>query len=85
MTKAELKEYVEIRLAEIKEALAKLADAEAAEIATLFPAWKVGVWYNIGDRVKYLEKLYKVIQAHTSQADWTPDIVPALYQEVTAE
>lgn len=84
MTKAELKEYVEIRLAEIKEALAKLTDTEAAEIATLFPAWKVGVWYNIGDRVKYNEKLYKVLQAHTSQADWTPDIVPALYQEVTA-
>lgn len=84
MTKDELKTYVEIRLTEIKEALAKISDAEAAEMSTLFPAWKVGKAYAVGDRVKYNEKLYKVLQAHTSQADWTPDIVPALYQEVTA-
>ena len=33
------------------------------------------------DRLHYsgTDRLYKVIQAHTTQADWTPDITPALW------
>ena len=27
-------------------------------------------------------KLYRVVQSHTSQADWTPDVTPALYTEI---
>lgn len=27
-------------------------------------------------------KLYEVIQGHTTQSDWTPDIVPALFKEI---
>jgi hypothetical protein len=40
--------------------------------------------YTAGDRVRYGGKLYKVVQTHTSQADWLPDQTPALYTEVAA-
>ena len=48
----------------------------------LFPAWAVGVDYALGARLRYGDKLYRVLQAHTSQADWTPDSTPSLYAEV---
>lgn len=66
----------------IEKASASLPDADAIEAAELFPAWAVGVAYSVGERVQYDGKLYKVVQAHTSQADWTPDKTPALYTEV---
>lgn len=43
-------------------------------------AWAVGVAYNIGDEVTYNGHTYKCLQAHTSQAGWTPSAVPALWQ-----
>lgn len=68
----------------IEKASASLPDADAIEAAELFPAWAVGVVYSVGERVQYDGKLYKVVQAHTSQADWTPDKTPALFVEVAA-
>jgi len=59
-----------------------LDDTEALEVPELFPNWEVGKAYEVGDRMRYGEQLYKVVQAHTSQADWTPDITPALYTPV---
>lgn len=66
----------------IERASAMLPDEEAAEGPALFPAWAVGKSYIVGDRICYGEKLYKVVQAHTSQTDWTPDVTPALFVEV---
>lgn len=45
----------------------------------LYPKWAVGLAVSVGDRYQYNGKLYKCIQAHTTQADWTPDITPALW------
>ena len=66
----------------IEKAVKSLVDEDALEAVELFPKWKPGTAYAIDDRVSYEEKLYKVVQAHTSQAQWTPDITPALYTEV---
>ena len=44
--------------------------------------WVEGTFYKFGQYVRYLEKLYKVIQEHTAQGNWTPDITPALYAVV---
>ena len=54
------------------------------ELVALYPDFEVGKAYAIGDLVEYNNELYEVIQAHTSQADWTPDIVPALFKAKTA-
>lgn len=63
----------------------ELTDEEALEVAALFPTWasKIGAEVKVGERLWYDGKLYKVIQAHTTQADWTPDNTPALYVEVS--
>ena len=66
----------------IEKGATSLTDTEALEAVALFPAWAVGVAYAKDERVQYDGKLYKVVQAHTSQADWTPDVVPALFTEV---
>ena len=66
----------------IEKGATSLTDTEALEAVALFPAWAVGVAYSVGERVQYDGKLYKVVQAHTSQADWTPDKTPALFTEV---
>lgn len=65
-----------------------LTDDEAMEIATVYPVWASGVAYSIGTFVTYGEngvgdpQLYRCIQAHTAQADWTPDVTPALWSAV---
>ena len=66
----------------IEKAAKSLDDTDALDAPVLFPAWAVGITYSIGDRIDYNGKLYKVVQAHTSQEDWTPDQTPALYTEV---
>ena len=78
MLRSELFKYREL----IEKGSASLPDADAIEAVGLFPAWAVGVAYSVGERVQYDGKLYKVVQAHTSQADWTPPTVPALFTEV---
>jgi len=59
-----------------------LTDSESLLLANAYPKWSIGVQYNIGYIVVYGSTLYKVAQAHKSQPDWTPDVVPALFTKV---
>ena len=59
--------------------LVNLSDEQALQVPLMFPKWQVGKAYAVGERVLYLGVLYKVIQAHTSQAGWEPDIAPSLF------
>lgn len=54
----------------------------AAQHAELFEAWATGVEYAVGAMRQYGGLLYKCLQAHTSQDDWTPDVTPALWAVV---
>ena len=58
-----------------------LTDEQAAKAPRLYPTWSSGLEVKAGDRFYYTgtDKLYKVVQAHTTQADWTPDATPALW------
>lgn len=78
MTRQEL---TKIR-AMIEKAASMLTDTDALETPVLFPAWAVGTAYSVGERIDYGGKLYKCVQAHTSQEDWMPDATPALWTEV---
>jgi len=50
----------------------------------LAPVWDPNfVYYPVGECVSYENINYRCRQAHTSQTDWKPPIVPALWQEVT--
>ena len=66
----------------IEKAATSLSDTDALEAPVLFPSWEIGHNYATGDRIDYNDKLYKVLQPHTSQADWTPDTATSLYAEV---
>ena len=67
----------------IEKAAASLNDEEALEGVTLFPQWSGdGVGYFVGDRVRYENILYKVLQNHTSQPNWTPTTAVSLYAKV---
>ena len=59
--------------------LPNLSDEQALQVPLMFPKWQVGKAYAVGERVLYLGVLYKVIQAHTSQAGWEPNIAPSLF------
>ena len=69
----------------IEKAAASLSDAEALEVPTLFPAWASGTSYSADERIEYGGTLYRCVQAHTSQADWTPTATPALWVVVSLE
>lgn len=68
----------------IKEQINTLSvdDATAVRMVAFYPEWAKDTTYTIGYKVQYLGKLYKVIQAHTSQETWTPDITASLYTRI---
>lgn len=62
-----------------------LSDEQAVEYSILFPEWQSGVSYKIGDRVCWSDNLYKVLQDHFSQSDWTPDVAPSLFSIILTD
>ena len=69
----------------IEKAAISLTDEDALQAVELFPQWVVGHPYVVGERLQYNSVLYRVVQAHTSQADWAPDITPALFVVVSLD
>lgn len=60
-----------------------LTDEQAITVKDIYPIWDGnGVSYQKDFYLTHDGKLYKVLQAHTSQADWTPDTAPSLFAEV---
>ena len=65
-----------------------LTNEQALEIATVYPKYEIGKTYSVGDFFTYGEnsvgdpQLYKVVQDHTSQADWIPSTSPTLYEPI---
>ena len=63
-----------------------LSDAQALQVPMLFDEFDGnGVAYEVGKRIVFEGVLYKVIQAHTSQAEWTPVAAPSLFAKVINE
>ena len=81
MTRAKAKQLRQL----IEQLAVTLEDETALTGVELFPMWTIGRAYAVDDRVQYGGTLYKCVQAHTSQADWTPDITPALWVAVSIE
>lgn len=60
-----------------------LTDEQALTVKHIYPTWNGnGVSYQKDYYLTHNEKLYKVLQAHTSQEDWAPDLAPSLFAEV---
>lgn len=65
-----------------------LTDDQAMEVATVYPVWESGKTYTAGTILRHGQngvgdpQLYRVVQEHTSQADWPPEATPALYTAI---
>lgn len=67
----------------IEKAAESLDDTDALEAVNLYPEWSGdSIPYVLGYRVRFNGLLYKVLQAHTSQPDWTPIAAPSLFAKV---
>lgn len=64
-----------------------LTDEEALAVAALYPTFvsKIGKQVNTGERLWWDQRLWKVLQPHTVQDNWTPDTAVSLYVEVSIE
>lgn len=57
-------------------------DEQAIQYIYLFKTWAPNIQMNQGEKYKYGDTLYTVLQSHTSQVGWEPNITPSLYARV---
>lgn len=83
MTKVELYQKVQLIRSQLDNVIIDIPDEKALQSSKLFKKWDGNnTFYKIGERFVYNNILYKVLQTHTSQLDWTPDTTPSLYTKV---
>ncbi len=79
MTRGQAKRLREL----LEKAAASLADTDALEAVIFFPEWAPDRDYTKGDRVQHQGQLYRLIpETHHSQADWPPELTPAVWARV---
>ena len=57
-------------------------DQTALRMAAFYPEWAADTAYPAGHKVQHDGKLWRCLQAHTSQAGWEPDSAPSLWAKV---
>lgn len=75
-----------IKLA-VKQAREITDDARALEVQCLYKSWdkQLGKELQTGEYVQYNGELYKVLQTHTVQENWTPVDAPSLFAKVLVD
>lgn len=78
MTKQDAEKFIQsfVKLRE------SATDEHALESTAVYPMWQENRTYTTGERIRYNDVLYKVLQSHTSQSDWTPDNAVSLFAKV---
>lgn len=69
----------------LKNALTTLDDTDAYEVRYLYNKWEPDKDYITGDRKRYGDNLYKCKQDHKSQAQYPPDLIPAIWDIIVDE
>lgn len=74
-----------VQVAKMK--LPELDDNTAAQYGELYPEWSsiIGKEVTVDTRLWYNGNLWKVTNAHTVQADWTPDTASSLFVKVAKD
>lgn len=71
---------------QIEAAAQYLPDEMIQDRVRLFPKWDGnGVSYEAGLKLNYNGTVYKILQAHISQPDWTPAAAPSLFAKVLTD
>ena len=78
MTRAKAKQLRQL----IEQLAVTLDDETALTGVELFPRWTIDRAYVVGDKVQRNGKLWRCIQAHTSQTGWEPENVASLWTEI---
>lgn len=84
MSNPYMKEAEEIRKA-IDTFAVNQTDETLIDNKAAFEFWHAGMQVIVGQILRYGEDIYRCIQAHTTQEDWTPDKVPALFAKISLE
>lgn len=63
----------------------KTINAKKDVIINAFDSYEVNVDYSVGDKFKFENKLYEVVEDHTSVVEWIPSNEPTKYKEVVLE
>lgn len=66
----------------IEKAVMSLDDVDALESIPLFPHWIEGKSYVVDDKVQYNDALYRCLQSHVAQANWTPTDAASLWAKI---
>ena len=66
----------------IEQAAQSLDDRTALSAVALYPAWAAGVDYSTGYKAQHGGKLWRCLQAHTSQSGWEPENAASLWTEI---
>ncbi|MCA1809395.1 MAG: hypothetical protein LC725_08105 [Lentisphaerae bacterium] len=70
-----------LAIRELPDTIRFLDSEERGEASKLFPAWRPdGMAVKVGEVYRYQGEAWRVMQAHNTQADWTPPAVPALFE-----
>ena len=78
MTRAKAKQLRQL----IEQLAVTLDDETALTGVELFPRWTIDRAYVVGDKVQRNSKLWRCMQAHTSQIGWEPENVASLWTEI---
>lgn len=57
-------------------------DQTALRMVEFYPEWVSGMDYSTGYKVQHGSKLWRCLQAHTSQPGWEPENTPALWEQI---
>ena len=57
-------------------------DNTALRMVEFYPEWTDGQTYSVGFKVQHGGKLWRCLQAHTSQTGWEPNNAPSLWAKV---
>ena len=66
----------------VEQAAQSLDDNTALTAVCLHPEWTKNTAYTAGYKVQHGGKLWRVLQAHTSQDGWEPENAPSLWEQI---
>ena len=75
-----------IKLA-VKQARQVTDDTEALSLQILYKQWnkQIGKTLQVGEYINHNDILYKVLQQHVAQDNWSPDVSPSLFAKVLVD
>lgn len=69
----------ELQQDDVQAAITYLSDEQALTVPALYPEWSPAGTYAAGDRYRCNGALYKCLQDHAAEPNWSPEAAPSLW------